>query len=99
MTSRRIATAPGIELAVIDAGPTDGPGHWTQQEAPQEFNRALHDALQGAACTSSADGQIDSERTTDNGRQHGRFHPRPTILPDGGQWSSRLYAHHSKGFR
>ena len=24
----------------------DGPGHWTQQEAPQEFNHALHDALQ-----------------------------------------------------
>lgn len=25
MTSRRVATAPGIELDVIDAGPTDGP--------------------------------------------------------------------------
>ena len=70
----------------------EGAGHWTQQEAPEAFNQALLAALAELDSTARRGVAL-------SGRTHGRCHPRSPTLWFGGQFPSRLYAHHSNGLR
>ena len=61
--------------------------------------RALDPAGAAGRVQRGAVGADRSGRVELNGFTAGRFQPIPASLPPGGQWSSRLYAHHSSGLR